>query len=290
MLKDTQTHKHHIFTGIFTFLIILAIIVLPILSLPNNQQYQEKTPNQFINLVNSNSSITSSSNITNSSSVILSSQVLSSISSILEIPKPQLKVIEEVKPVFTQPIAPALVEKIQPQANIELIPKPIVKETPKPIIQTVVEPKPAPKPVVAPAPIVETPKIVVDNSYIASGCDQNLASQMLDIVNNHRAANGAKKLLLVNQLDGIACAHSKWMTSSGIFSHTGRDGTSPFERCKKAGTYCYAENVAYNTIPNVQDLFEQFKNSAGHNLNMLDPNFVEIGIAFDGIYVTQAFR
>jgi uncharacterized protein YkwD len=313
MLKTINTHKHHLFISILTFIIIASIILLPVLSTPSTQESKIKTPNQFINLVNRNLKVVSSSSnsnsFTKSSSIISSSILLSNnssiISSISQQPKAETKIIEEIKLVIAQPIKPIPVENIEPQNEIvekvvppkpnveelpKALPKPIIRETPKVITQTVIESKPLSKEIIAPAQIIEPPKPNIDNLFTTTGCDQSQASQMLNIVNNHRAANGTKALSFSGQLTGIACSHSKWMSDSGIFSHTGRDNTSPFERCKKAGTYCYAENVAYNTIPNVQDLFDQFKNSPGHNLNMLDPNFVEIGIAFDGIYVTQVFR
>lgn len=295
-----HAHKHHILISIFTFIIITSLILLPVLSMPNQKQSKLKTPNEFTDLIINNPQSTSSSFvsiITNSiSSESITSSILSSLSSIIETSRVETKIIEEVKPVFTKPIEPIPAQQVQPQNNLEKkpepiytpAPKPIVVEKAKPIPQTIVEPEP--EPIIALAPVVETTKPNVDNSYISAGCDQSLANQMLNIVNNHRAANGAKQLSFSSQLTSIACAHSKWMTSSGIFSHTGRDNTNSFERCKKAGTYCYAENVAYNTIPDVQDLFDQLKNSPGHNINMIDPNFVEVGIAFDGIYVTQIFR
>lgn len=299
MLKNLNKHlhKHPILISLVTTLLIFILVALPLVTTKNVKDSGET--NRFLQLVSGSSklsSVSSQSLVSISSSSLLSSSSSSTVSSssvslIVKVEPEPKEVTEEVKPVFIQPIKPIPLDNIQPQNNIEKVvvaplPKPIVKETPKPIIQPIIETPPAPKP----APVVEAPKPQIDNSFTATGCDQNLANQMLTIVNSHRATNGAKALSLSGQLGGIACAHSKWMTTSGIFSHTGRDSTNPFERCKKAGTYCYAENVAYNTIPSVQDLFEQFKNSPGHNLNMLDPNFVEIGIAFDGIYVTQVFR
>jgi uncharacterized protein YkwD len=37
-------------------------------------------------------------------------------------------------------------------------------------------------------------------------------------------------------------------------------------------------------------LFNQFKGSPGHNANMLDGSYTEVGIGFENIYVTQDFR
>lgn len=299
---NKHQHKYHILVSILTFVIIISLVLLPILSTPNLQQNPIKTPKEFTNLVNTQFAATSSSSSYSSlsiSSIVTSSSLV--ISSIVENPKPEPKpepkIIEEPKLEIPAQI-------IETQTNIEPViiapkPQPVViapkvVEVIQPAIEVAIEPKiseqPAPKPQPIPEPVVEQPKPVASDLFSVSGCDQNLANQMLALVNRHRADNNANPLSLSNQLTNIGCAHSRWMTATGTFSHTGRDGTNPFERCQKAGSYCYAENVAYNTIPNVQDLFDQFKNSPGHNINMLDPNFVEIGIAFDGIYVSQVFR
>jgi uncharacterized protein YkwD len=299
MLKNLNKHLHTnpILISILSVILIFTIVALPLLLNKNNKDSSDTS--RFLKTISSSAQISS----TSSSSSFVNSVSLSSVATLplqtsqssvqIPAPEPETKVIQEVKPVFIQPIEPLPIVNIEPQNNLEetfVIPKPTIKETPLPIIQSTQEPKQVTQIVTSPTPEIESPKPIVDNAFISTSCDQNLANQMLNIVNSHRVANGAKELALSGQLIGIACAHSQWMTATGIFSHTGRDGTTPFQRCKNAGSYCYAENVAYNTIPNIQDLFDQFKNSPGHNLNMLDPNFVEIGIAFDGVYVTQVFR
>jgi uncharacterized protein YkwD len=193
-------------------------------------------------------------------------------------------VYEEVKPVFTQPIAPQIVQT-QSEIQPDIAPKvETVVLAPKPIVQT---PIVQPAPVVTPPPALVTPKT---NEFTNSNCNAGLANQMLVLINAHRAANGVGSLSLAGDLNGVSCAHSKWMTATGAFSHTGRDGTNPFERCTKAGTACYAENIAYNTETSALNLFIQLKESPGHNANMLDGGFVEVGLGFDSVYVTQLFR
>jgi uncharacterized protein YkwD len=298
---NKHTNKYHILVGIFTFVVILSLILMPILSTPKSQESLIKTPKEFTKIVNIDlvSSVSVSSLF--SSSILQSS--LSSLSSIIETPKLTPQVVEETKLETPKPIISIPAQKIEIQNNLET-PTPTPKPKPpvitpsqtkiieviKPTVEVDIESKIVEQPAPKPQPITEQPKVVASSLFSASGCNSSLASQMLVFINNHRAENNAKPLSLSGQLDSIACAHSKWMTETGTFSHAGRDATNPFERCQKAGTYCYAENVAYNTIPNVKDLFEQFKTSPGHNINMLDPNFVEVGLAFDGIYVTQIFR
>jgi uncharacterized protein YkwD len=303
MLNPTHknTNKNHIFISILIIAVIIPLILLPIFATPIKKDSLIKSPTEFTKSVNVDKfeMTTSSTSASSSSAIIVSSSL--TISSILETPKPDTKPIEQPKNDSSKEIDQIPAQKIETQNNLEIVPEipkppvvappqPKVVELIKPIVEVAIAPKIVEQPAPKSQPVVEQPKIVTSDLFSTSGCDSNLASQMLTLVNNHRAQNNANPLSLSSQLDGIACAHSKWMTQTGTFSHTGRDGTSPFERCQKAGTFCYAENVAYNTIPNVQDLFDQFKTSPGHNLNMLDPNFVEVGLAFDGIYVTQVFR
>jgi uncharacterized protein YkwD len=139
-----------------------------------------------------------------------------------------------------------------------------------------------------PAPAVTpTPSV---NVYTATGCDNGFADTMVGLVNSHRAANNVPALSNDSALAGVSCAHSKWMVETETFSHTGLNGTSPFERCDRAGTSCYGENIAFNTAATAQKLFDQFKASPKHNANMLDANFTAIGTGYQSGYVTQVFR
>jgi uncharacterized protein YkwD len=127
-------------------------------------------------------------------------------------------------------------------------------------------------------------------SYISYDCSTSNALVMLNLINEHRSNNGSAPLSLDSSLNGVACAHSTWMSQTDSLSHEGFDGTSPFERCQLANTECFAENVADNSDFTATNLFEQFKNSPVHNTNMINPNYSYVGFGFDGIYVTQLFR
>jgi uncharacterized protein YkwD len=287
----TYKHKYHYLGAIIAAIIILSMVVFPFLAaiFNNNAQTQE-----FV-YINSNSSSvisSSSSSIVSSSSSVFSSSPIFSIAVVSSMiveenkdgVKPEVKQYEEVKPAFTQPIVPQVIQT-QSEIQPEIQPQPIpFVEAPKLIIQTPIIP---PVAAIAPPPVLTQPKV---NQYTSSNCNIALANQMLALINEHRATNGVGVLSLAGDLNGTACAHSKWMSESGTFSHTGRAGTNPFERCTNAGTACYAENIAYNTETTALNLFTQLKESPGHNANMLDGGFGEIGIGFDGVYVTQNFR
>jgi uncharacterized protein YkwD len=284
-------HKYHYLAALLAAIIIASMVVLPFLTaiFNNNTQTQE-----FVSINNSSSLVitSSSSSIVSSSSLVFSSSsILSSAISLSMLVggkkddvQTEINKYEEFKLGFTQPIVPQVIQT-QSEIQPEIQPQPIpVVETPKPIIETpIIQPVAA----IAPPPVLTKPKV---NQYTSSNCNLGLANQMLVLINEHRAANGAGALSLAGDLNGTACAHSKWMSETGTFSHTGRAGTNPFERCTNAGTACYAENIAYNTETTALNLFTQLKESPGHNANMLDGGFGEIGIGFDGVYVTQNFR
>jgi uncharacterized protein YkwD len=135
-------------------------------------------------------------------------------------------------------------------------------------------------------PIVETPAPIL---YTSNECDSDFEATMLSLINAHRKENGVGRLFLALELRQVACAHSEWMISNGL-SHTGVNKSTPFERCERAKTACWAENIAMNSNPSPQILFDQFKNSAGHNANMLNKNYTVIGIGYTGGFVTQLFR
>jgi uncharacterized protein YkwD len=173
-------------------------------------------------------------------------------------------------------IADEIIEEKIPEKKEE-----VVTPLPQPQVSN-----PPQNPVQNPAPSPTQPAY----SYTASDCDSGFAGTMLNLVNEHRRANAVAELTLVSDLSGVSCAHSKWMKETGKFSHEGYDGTKFNVRCSRAGTSCNAENIAFNSSATAQKMFDQFKNSQGHNNNMLNPNFTSIGIGYKDGYVTQTFR
>lgn len=170
-------------------------------------------------------------------------------------------------------------------SNPELEPEvTVTKITPQPIVEIVTEV------VVQPKPVKVEPKPLDNTKFFNPNCDYSKALEMLRLVNEYRVSQGVGSLRLSGELNNVSCAHVKWMNATGNFSHTGVDGTDPFQRCEKAGTYCNAENVAFNSTGSLRAMFEQFKSSPGHNTNMLEPEYTEIGVGFENIYVGQVFR
>lgn len=102
----------------------------------------------------------------------------------------------------------------------------------------------------------------------------------LTLINNYRAQNNLPALSLSSGLNRMAHWHATDMATKNYFSHTdslGRSFSTRLQQCDASGGYA-GENIAagYQTA---QSVFDAWRNSAGHNQNMLNGNFRFIGIA-----------
>lgn len=99
-------------------------------------------------------------------------------------------------------------------------------------------------------------------------------------INNYRAQHGLPALVLSGTLSNAAEGHSYDMAVLNYFSHTSQDGRTYVDRIREAG-YGYntwlGENIAagYTTSDTV---FNAWRNSPGHNANMLKAEYRAIGI------------
>ena len=123
----------------------------------------------------------------------------------------------------------------------------------------------------------------------------------LMLLNQYRAQNGLGAVTACTSLNRAAQGHSEDMRDQDYFAHEGKNGSKFFERACDA---CYdlgcgpktamAENIAAGNATG-QATFTQWKNSAGHNMNMLGSAFKVIGIGRAtgggqyGIYWTTVF-
>jgi len=113
----------------------------------------------------------------------------------------------------------------------------------------------------------------------------SLATQVIALVNQQRAAAGLGALTSQSQLTTAAQRHSQDMGCNFFMSHTGTDGSTPYSRIFDTGyftgfsSYYYGENVAagYATADAVMTAW---MNSQPHRDNILSPNFTEIGIGY----------
>lgn len=118
----------------------------------------------------------------------------------------------------------------------------------------------------------------------ASGCgaqeNPDFEAEVFSLINAERAREGIGLLARNEKLDAAAQRHSNDMACNNFMSHTGSDGSSPWDRMDQAG-YTWiraAENVAagYSSPASVVD---GWMNSAGHRANILDPSLEDVGIA-----------
>jgi uncharacterized protein (TIGR03437 family) len=118
---------------------------------------------------------------------------------------------------------------------------------------------------------------------VSPGFAQTLDAEelaFLTLINNYRAQNGRQPLKASAALTNAAEWMSGDMAAKNYFSHTDSLGRDPFTRMAAFG-YGYnawkGENIAAG-YASAAATFEQWRNSPGHNENMLSPNFTVIGI------------
>lgn len=106
--------------------------------------------------------------------------------------------------------------------------------------------------------------------------------RFLELLNEHRAANGLPPVAACTSLNRAAQRHSEDMRDQNYFSHTGLDGSSPgsracdacFEACQSTG---FGENIAAGNS-DAEGTFNQWRTSSGHNANMLGDRYVVVGL------------
>lgn len=106
------------------------------------------------------------------------------------------------------------------------------------------------------------------------------AARARDLVNAYRKTQGLKALTLNAELTNAAKAHAKDLAKWDRISHYGSDGSNPWDRVKRAG---YNAKVAAENVGTGQASFEEvlkgWKESPGHNRNLLMNDVDNIGIA-----------
>ena len=158
-------------------------------------------------------------------------------------------------------------------------PSPTARPTPRST------PKPTPKPT-TPRP---TPKPTPKPTGTAE-------QQVLQLVNQQRAAAGCGALRSDSRLVAAARGHSQDMAVHHYFSHTGLDGSTFVDRVAAAGyprNQAGGENIAAG-YPTATAVMAGWMGSSGHRANILNCGFKSIGVglahASDGTaYWTQDF-
>lgn len=121
------------------------------------------------------------------------------------------------------------------------------------------------------------------------------AAEVTDLTNRERARAGLAPLATDALLTSAAQAHSTDMVVRAFYSHTGPDGSQPWDRAAAAGSTrrMIGENIACGQR-SPAEVVEGWMNSPGHRANILKREFTHIGIGFAGggkagTYWTQLF-
>jgi hypothetical protein len=106
-------------------------------------------------------------------------------------------------------------------------------------------------------------------------------TEVLQLTNQFRSENGRSPLKLNAELNATAYGHSKDMAQQDYFSHTGKDGSRPWDRAKRIGYEARAmgENIAAGqSTP--QQVVQGWINSPGHRANLLNASYTELGVGY----------
>ncbi|NJM70130.1 MAG: hypothetical protein HC862_07785 [Scytonema sp. RU_4_4] len=114
--------------------------------------------------------------------------------------------------------------------------------------------------------------------------------QVLELTNEERAKNGLSPLKANDELNYAADTYAEEMSQRGVLSHTGEDGSQPWDRAETVGyeAQTMGENIAAGqTTP--EQVVQDWMNSSGHRENILNPEYTELGVGFHDGYWVQDF-
>lgn len=116
-----------------------------------------------------------------------------------------------------------------------------------------------------------------DRDYSATRLDPDKAREL---INTYRKEKGLKPLKLNAELSNAAKAHSRDLAKWDRISHYGSDGSNPWDRIKRTGynARVAAENVGTGQV-NIEEVVKGWKDSPGHNKNLLLSDAEHMGIA-----------
>ena len=99
-------------------------------------------------------------------------------------------------------------------------------------------------------------------------------------LNAYRAANGLGAVSLSEKLNTASQVHAKDLAKNGMAAHVGSDGSTHSERAQRQNYYfsIIAENVATGQ-KSWDQVFQAWKDSPGHNSNLLAEGVKDFGIA-----------
>lgn len=121
------------------------------------------------------------------------------------------------------------------------------------------------------------PGALADRDYGSTNLDTERARSL---INAYRTEKGLKPLKLNTELTAAAKDHSRDLAKWDRISHFGSDGSNPWDRVKRSG---YNAKLAAENVGTGQSTFDEvlkgWKDSPGHNKNLLLPDAEHMGIA-----------
>ena len=138
------------------------------------------------------------------------------------------------------------------------------------------KPKPRPKDTGTSA----TPRRSPTAGGAATGAGGTQQAQVVVLVNRQRAAGGCGPLSVNARLTVAAQLHSADQAAHNTMSHTGSDGSSPWDRTRRAG---YPNAIAENVAAGYRDaeaVMQGWMNSPGHRANIMNCAARAIGVGY----------
>ncbi len=123
--------------------------------------------------------------------------------------------------------------------------------------------------------------ILVVTLLVQTAAAGQFEDELLVLINRYRSTKKLKAMVSSSQYIDLAREHSQVMQEQQSMNH---DGFEDRFRLAVDARSC-VENVGWNH-KTPQSLFDGWKNSSGHNRNMLERKISRAGIGKSGAYVT----
>jgi len=124
--------------------------------------------------------------------------------------------------------------------------------------------------------------LVGGSGALLDRCESDPPTQrerVVQITNQRRAENGRSRLAIDSRLMRAAQKHSEYQARNRTMTHTGSGGSSAGDRMRAEGYRWswWGENVAAGQN-DAASVMQAWMNSSGHRANILNSNFVHIGV------------
>ncbi len=184
-----------------------------------------------------------------------------------------------------KPAQPTATSKpTKPPATAKPTKPPADTNTPKPPVDTNTPEPPTDTNTPKPPTATSTPKTPTATQACVPSGNNSFEQQVINLINQERAAEGLPALTANSKLTQAARRHSSYMACTDYFNHTWKDGTTLRDRIDDTG-YSWSritENIAASSSQNFLPamVVDLWMNSPGHKANILDENVIHIGVGF----------